>query len=417
MTRPMRILLIAHAYLPTVGGTETWADEVARGLVRRGHEVVVSTSDNASPSGMLRPFHRRQATGIEHRDGVEIRRHRMLRSAAIGLDVLRRIEKQARGTTGTLGIVGQYPWIPTAFGEWRDPSFDVLLPTSLPSLCATLPLWMRGRGWIRRPVALHTTAMPHSARFPSPSALRPILGAADILLTDTDAEFAELQAGGWAPDVPHRCVGVGIPDDAFDAGDASRARARFGLSEGRPVLSFVARLTPEKGVLRLLRAADRLAGAGRDFDVVLLGDDASIRTRPEWRRLRARLGDRVRAPGSVSIETVRDVCAASAVMAMPSVADSFGIVYLEAWAQGTPVIGVDVPAMREIIAGGGWLVPADDRDDTALVAALESALDDPDVRRSRGAVGRQRAWDRYRWTHVVDGVEAGLVDVVRGPRR
>jgi glycosyltransferase involved in cell wall biosynthesis len=253
--------------------------------------------------------------------------------------------------------------------------------------------------------------MPHSARFPSPNALRPLLGAADILLTDTHAEFDELRTGGWAPDVAHQCVGVGIPDEAFGAGDPARARARFGLSNDRPVISFVARLTAEKGVLRLLRAAARLADAGHDFDLVLLGDDASIRTNAEWRHLRLQLGDRVRAPGSVSIETVRDVCAASAVMAMPSVADSFGIVYLEAWAQGTPVIGVDVPAMREIIDGGGWLVPRDDPGEAALTHALRDALTDTAEQRRHAEVGRQRAWSSFRWRHVVDRIEAALADV------
>ena len=88
------------------------------------------------------------------------------------------------------------------------------------------------------------------------------------------------------------------------------------------------------------------------------------------------------------------------VMAVPSVAERFGQVYVEAMAMGVPVIACRVAAPPTYIDDDpaspdrcGWLVPPDDEE--ALAEALVAAASDPAERAIRGANGRRRARERF----------------------
>jgi glycosyltransferase involved in cell wall biosynthesis len=89
--------------------------------------------------------------------------------------------------------------------------------------------------------------------------------------------------------------------------------------------------------------------------------------------------------------------AALDVFAMPSRADSFGIVFLEAWANGLPVVGANAGGVAEVIAEGhdGRLVPFGDTD--ALRDVLESLVEDPASRREMGDRGREKVARGYSW--------------------
>jgi glycosyltransferase involved in cell wall biosynthesis len=94
-----------------------------------------------------------------------------------------------------------------------------------------------------------------------------------------------------------------------------------------------------------------------------------------------------------------DLLAAMDVFAMPSRTESFGIVYLEAWAYGKPVIGAQTWGVSDVIdhRKDGLLVPFGDV--PALVEAIAELLDHPGVRARMGArgqdkVSRLHTWDR-----------------------
>jgi len=90
---------------------------------------------------------------------------------------------------------------------------------------------------------------------------------------------------------------------------------------------------------------------------------------------------------------------------MPSKHETFGLGYLEAWLHGKPVIGCDIPPLREIIGQGeaGLLVPQRPAD---LASAVIKLLDEPDLAARMGQVGRERVLTRWDWERVIDRVEA-----------
>src|SRR5258708_26285235 len=90
---------------------------------------------------------------------------------------------------------------------------------------------------------------------------------------------------------------------------------------------------------------------------------------------------------------------------MPSRRERFGLGYREAWVHGKPVIGGDIPALREVI----------DHDHDGLVvrqraaevaAAILRLLDDPATAAAMGERGRAKVVERWSWSAVIDRVEA-----------
>jgi glycosyltransferase involved in cell wall biosynthesis len=99
--------------------------------------------------------------------------------------------------------------------------------------------------------------------------------------------------------------------------------------------------------------------------------------------------------------------AACDVLVLPSQAESFGVVFLEAWSQGKPVIGARIPAVEEMIHEGrdGLLVPYGDP--KALAEKVLILLRDPELRRALGERGKEKVKERY----GVERISAGLEDL------
>ncbi len=181
---------------------------------------------------------------------------------------------------------------------------------------------------------------------------------------------------------------------------------------GRTILA-VARLGAgerEKHVDKLIRALPLVP----DARLVVIGDGP---LRPELRTLAATLGvaDRVVLPGAIDAATLAQAYAEAAVFALPSSKEGFGIVYLEAWAHGLPVIGSCHGAAGEVIADGVDGFTVDPADLPALAARLRQLLDDPALAARMGAAGRAKVARHYSATAFVDNLRALLASAAPPP--
>lgn len=180
--------------------------------------------------------------------------------------------------------------------------------------------------------------------------------------------------------------------------------------DGMTVLT-VARLRPEertKGVDTLIRAMPALARSIPAARLRIVGDGPQ---RPELESLARSLGvaDRVECAGRLSDEELDQAYATAAVFALPSAQEGFGIVYLESWRHGLPVVAGDADAGAEVVERGmtGLLVRAGDA--AALAEALAALLRDPARRAVMGEAGRAAV--AARWTH--DRFRARLDAILR----
>ena len=201
----------------------------------------------------------------------------------------------------------------------------------------------------------------------------------DLLFAVSDSCADELAACG----VAERGRFVVTPPAVASSPRITRgaARARLGLARGAWVAAAVGRLVPIK---RLDHFVDVVAG-----DPALRGDilgDGPLRAALAERGRRA-CGDRLRLLGSQA--EAGSLLAAYDVLVLPSVREGCPLVAVEAFAAGVPVVGYDVPGVRDALSsiGRGLLVPAADgprgllaatrrlRDDAALRAELVTAGD------------------------------------------
>lgn len=159
-----------------------------------------------------------------------------------------------------------------------------------------------------------------------------------------------------------------------------------------PEVLFAGRLSPEKGILELVEAANGMK-------LVVAGDGP--------------LRDRVPgALGFVPHHALGPLYARAAVVAVPSHREGFGVVCAEAMAYGRPVVAGAVGGLLDLVADGetGLLVPP--RDVPALRGALERLLADPELRRRMGEAGRERVREHFAWPAVTDATLAAYEEAL-----
>jgi len=186
----------------------------------------------------------------------------------------------------------------------------------------------------------------------------------------------------------------------------------FFAATGRPAselrrLVCVGRLCEQKGQILLVEAAHRLAVAGVDLELVLVGD-GEMRADIEALIKSYDLQARVRVTGHVSSEQLREEILAARALVLPSFAEGLPMTIMEAMALSRPIISTYIAGIPELVHPGehGWLVPAGDVD--ALIHAMQACLDAPvDTLVRMGEAGNQRA----RAYHSVDTQAAQLANL------
>ncbi|MCU0490761.1 MAG: glycosyltransferase family 4 protein [Chloroflexaceae bacterium] len=111
--------------------------------------------------------------------------------------------------------------------------------------------------------------------------------------------------------------------------------------------------------------------------------------------------------GFLSEEELRDAYASAAVLCQPSLHESFSIVMMEAWLQGTPaLVHGDCAVTSEHVerSSGGWCF----RSYEDFRAALDEALANPTMRAERGQAGRRYVAEQYNWTAVMNRLDEAL---------
>ncbi|MFD5116351.1 glycogen synthase [Streptomyces sp. NPDC058220] len=205
-----------------------------------------------------------------------------------------------------------------------------------------------------------------------------------------------------------RVVYNGIDTRLYRPDPGTGVLERIGLDPDRPFVLFVGRITRQKGVPHLLRAARALEP---DAQLVLCaGAPDTTEIGQEFRELVEELGrtrDGVHwIPEMLPRPDVVQLLTHAAVFVCPSVYEPLGIVNLEAMACGTAVVASAVGGIPEVVDDGttGLLVPYDERApeafESGLTEALNRVLDDPESAARMGAAGRQRAVREFGWDQV-----------------
>lgn len=225
-------------------------------------------------------------------------------------------------------------------------------------------------------------------------------------------------------DLRESCLALGVAADrcllvpnGVDTGEYRRsleppeARARLGRDPGRPVIGAVGRLSPEKGLDRLVRAFAALRARGVDAELWIAGDGDQ---RQPLAGLVAALGvqDRVRLLG-YRRDTL-ELLQAMEVFALASLREGLPNSLLEAMAVGLAVVATGVAGVPDLVRDGGNGLLVTPGSATELTDALGRLLGDPGLRRRLGEAARETVEESWsmksrmrRVREIYDGVLAG----------
>ncbi len=340
----MRILIAGTTYYPSLNGQSVFMVNLAEGLARKAHDVVVlfpeAHSFSQKRNGVQMEAFGSISLGFIHDESylpllstkvprvfnsfqpeiVHIQDHYPLSRWAVG-------EAKRRGikTIGTnhFGPASLEPYIPGS--SWIKPLMDKLLWS-----------WMLG-----------------------------LFGQLDFVTAPSPAAVNVLRALGLkAPSLAVSCgtdLGRFFPDPSVDR---SACRAQYGLDQQRNVFLYVGRVDQEKRIDVMLRAVSLLQRD--DIQLAIAGAGAELGPLQDLAKS-LHLGDRVRFTGPVRNEELPRLLNSVDVFAMAGEAESLSIASLEAMACGLPVLLADAFALPELVTRGvnGYLFRSGDAQDAA----------------------------------------------------
>lgn len=196
---------------------------------------------------------------------------------------------------------------------------------------------------------------------------------------------------------PHGVIGLGVDTDLFRPDAAARANVRRTLGwevDGPPVIGFLGRFIPAKGLTLLTRALDAIAS---DWRALFVGGGHSERELRTWA---GRHGDRCRVVTGVPHAGVPAYLNAMDVLVAPSQTtprwrEQFGRMLVEGFACGLAVVGSDSGEIPHVIAEAGRVVG--EADTQGWTAALAELIDSPGQRTELASRGLERVHAHFSW--------------------
>lgn len=395
----MKIAHLVLNYFPSVGGTQIFYQGISEHCVNTFHdEVEVLTVDSYFGSHS-KQFKKIDAAG-EFVNGVLVKRfpfYRWHKSVCLLLNkTLIKLGLQP------LPVLNRYmigPWSPSLKKAIDTTNADLISASSSSFLYMLYPLY-RHRLQYPKPFvfqgAIHFAENDH-AQVVADKTLEAIK-ASEYYMSNTTYEKERLVKLGVSEDMIV-VAGVGVDMHLFDNGDRETIRETLGLTDDEVLVAYIGRLEAPKSIDILIKAFAVAYKENSKLRLLIAGFESAYT---------AQIKSQIDTLGTdyssliflmLNISTVQKVNLYHAldIFVLPSVNESFGIVFLEAWSCKKPVIGTDIGAVASVVSDGvdGLLMkPFDEFDLSEKILKL---ADNPSMRNNFGANGFYKTKTNYTW--------------------
>jgi phosphatidylinositol alpha-1,6-mannosyltransferase len=382
MIDALKICLITKMYPPRTGGGATYAYELANALGERGHDVDVYTQ--AVPEAEEPP---------QTHPNVSVTRITKARPLVVFSTLYFSVACRLRIDFERYDVI---------HGTLMPASTIALDPLFLRSLDAPVVVTSHGTSF--------DEARSVDPQSPPDYLFRYLFHPINVLMDAASGRFADRVIA--VSDHTRRrlrdlyrldgekltTVPPGIDTDRF----RPTADPHPAVNEGSDAILVLSRLDPRKGIDDAIRAFARLDRPNTELLIAGTG-----RLEAPLEDLADRLGVRedVRFLGFVPDEELPSLYSSVDLFVLPSEYEGFGIVFMEAMACGTPVVGTDVGGVPTAVDGGetGYLVPRDADVVDALADRMRLLLDDPERRDLLAS--RAREWaEEHDWREIAPRV-------------
>jgi len=408
----MKVLHVTHQYRPAIGGAERYMVDLSEELARRGHCVDVFTSRSKDYMTW-----RNELPTCEQLDGVNVHRFWGLERRAWMWSALQRGYagwwRTGRARYEPLVFLGNGPVCPGLFTAIlrRAREYDLVHINNLHYAHAAMAFW--AARWRGLPVVITPHVHAEQQATYDVGYMLDILRSSDQVIADTRAEKEFLIELGVEA---HKITisGVGLKLQAIPTLDPAVCRRELGLPETGFILLFLSRQVEYKRLDVCLEAFAALKPHWPDLHFVVAGPETDYS-----RQLLAQYAGTggLHICGQVSDEDKWKLLWACDTFVLPSTAEAFGIVYLEAWAASKPVIGAHIPSVASLITDeqDGFLVMPGTAQELAM--RLAQLMGDPALRQRMGARGRAKLEVRYTLASIAQIVEGAYLRGLRQHRK
>ena len=384
----LKVVMACDTFAPDINGAARFAERLASGLVRHGHEVHIIAASTDSTHGSRIEMHDGSRMMVHRMRSHRVPQHKTLRwTQPIGLSseirrILRKVKPDALHIQSHL-LMGRFAVQAAKGSGLRMIATNHVMPENLIKY-SLLPKFT------------HKAAM----RITWADAGR-ILRKMDALTTPTRRAAELLESAAGVTGV--LAISCGI--------DASRFANATPTDNINPRFLFLGRLDDEKRIHILLQAVAKL-NEHPNVIVELVGDGGE---RDNLSRLATQLGiaDRVIFTGHISDQDLPAAYERCTAFVMPSIAELQSIATMEAMASGRPVIAADAMALPHLVHDGdnGYLFPPDDAD--ALADRLRRILnaDQQELNRlSENSLHLIQSHDIERTIRIFENLYVGIRD-------
>ena len=417
----MKIVISSDIYYPMINGVAAFSRNLAAGLYKRGHQVLVLAPSITGKYGVEKdeqygftvvrltsfkmPFYPDQIHSVpEAREFRGIRLPKMLYKNGLNISLAPFSEICSVLDEFQPDIIHDQTPGPVALGVFRYArKRKIPLVSTDHAYPDNLTQQLKLPGVAKRPLnklmnEYFISFLNHSAY-----ATMPTEQAIEDLIPKNRKRFH----------VTVEAISNGIDLSCFSPGETDRAICeKYGLPVDKPLILFVGRVDPEKSLDILMKSFIMVAKEVPAAHLVIVGDGTS-RTKLEQMAEKADLSDRVHFTGRVVGEDLPQIYRAAEVFAITSKTETQSIVLLEAMATGLPCVAVKAGAIPELVKTGenGFLCDADDVE--AIAEGLRTILTDPEQNRSmrRASLEKVRKHDMGHTLKRLEEIYREVLDV------
>ncbi|MBE6601021.1 MAG: glycosyltransferase family 4 protein [Ruminococcaceae bacterium] len=375
MQQKKSVCIVTSQYLPHVGGVENYVDNLSRELAKRGHEITILTSEIEN------------VPSYEKKEGIEI---------------YRLPTKQFMG--GRFPVLKQNRALRQFTKQFRTRRFDVMLVNMRFYFISLYAVRLAKKMGVRCIMLDHgsshlntggklTTKLSewfeHGITFLEKRYCREFAGV-------SKASLEWIQHFGIHSDL---LLPNAVDVEAFERyiGESTcDFRKKYGIPKDDIVISFVGRLTLEKGIDRLVNAVKRIDKERRDVWLLAAGNGYLLE------KLTPVKSERTHFVGQIGSAEVAALLSQSDIFCLPSFSEGFPTCVLEAGVCRSFVITTYRGDAKEIVLNPDYGIILPDNAEDGLYEAIKSVLDRPEYRARATELCYERIVQNYTWRHTAD---------------
>jgi glycosyltransferase involved in cell wall biosynthesis len=398
----MRILKAVINYYPSVGGTQILFQGIAEHCVRNyGDQVEIATIN--SYYGSHSKQYKQIALLKETINGVNVRRFHFYRWHRALLILLKYIIYRLTGRS--YHILDSYlsgPWSPSLKKYINSTNADVIIASPIGFSYMLYPLY---RNKLPNPKpfvvqgAIHFTLKGRNYGITEKS-LRAIK-ASEYYISNTNYE-KELLVKMGVPEDMIVVIGCAIDMELFKEPNYSSSNYSRGITEDEVVVGYVGRLEATKGIDLLIAAFGVAYEKNNKLQLIIAGFESAFvaEINKHIAKLNTNAAKQVSLKLNISLQDKINLYHKIDILVLPSINESFGIVFLEAWSCKKPVIGMDIGAIRSVINDGVDGLLAKVNSPTDLAHKINMLAENPELRQILGTNGYNKTSENYTWDIV-----------------